>query len=80
MISKSTKAKRRHNALFYKNVNDISVDLIDNRNGRNFYIISIKVKHGQYEYLKPGQYNHIECRGKKMLLSNYRTLLKSLRV
>lgn len=71
MISKSTRAKRRKNKLYYQMLAGIKVVLIDNRNGRRFYLISHPVTSSQSI--------HLEANGAQQLRRQYRNMIAQCR-
>lgn len=71
MISKSTRAKRRKNKLYYQMLAGIKVVLIDHRNGRRFYLISRPVTSNQSI--------HLEANGAQQLKRQYRNMIEQCR-
>lgn len=52
MLSRSTRSKRRRNAVFYGLTNCIKLSVIEQRQGTRFYLVSLQVEQGSYIHLE----------------------------
>ena len=71
MLSKSTRAKRRHNAVFYGLAACIRSVAVDQTHGNRFYLVTLQVE--------PGRCIHREARGDIELRREVRSLREQCR-